>query len=184
MIAAIACVFIAAPIASSAQRYGQDPDRSRYNHNDYRYNRDDFKDWVNSVQRESKSFRDYFEHNFRAFGHAQQRWDRSGDLHPEHEGRNGNMTLLDAIQNTDEDLERLRAEVKYHDRSRYARDLMNEIVDHSRDVDARIGRVADTYRYNDDRAWRYDRNSELYRRWQDLRADIRDLDRGLNYRGR
>jgi|GEM_PF-3449498 len=175
LVVAAASIFMAAPIVSVAQRY---------NHDDFRHDRRDMKDWVDSMERESNSFRDYFEHNFKAYGHKQEVWDRSGDYsHPEHEGRNGNMTLLDAIQNMDEAFERTRGEVDRHGVTRQAREMMTEIVDHSRDVDSRIDRVADNYRFNNDRNWRYDKRSELYHRWQDLKADIHDLDRGLGLRG-
>ncbi|HTQ10509.1 MAG TPA: hypothetical protein VMI31_10595 [Fimbriimonadaceae bacterium] len=172
---------LALPMIGAAQHYGLQ-NHSGYNHADFRYDRRDMKNWVDAMERESNSFRAYFEHNFKAYGHPHRYDSRNDSDHPEHEGANGQMTLKDAIQNMDEDFERLRAEVDHHGDSREARDLMNEIVDHSRDVDVRIDRVADNYRFNDDRNWRYDRGSELYRRWQDLKADIRDLAGGMRRR--
>lgn len=93
------------------------------------------------------------------------------------------MTLRDAIQNLDEDFERLRAEVDHNGRSRKARDLMSEINEHSGDVDARLGRLTDWYSFKNDRNWRYDR-SDLATRWRELRRDIADLSRSINGRGR
>jgi Ni/Co efflux regulator RcnB len=176
-VAAIACAFLAAPIAGNAQGYGRTQDRDRNYRQDYR---GDLKDLTNRAERSSNSFRDYFEHNFRSNGH-QERW--SGGGHPEHQGRGGQMTLRDAIQNLDEDMERLRSEVDHHGRSRRARDLMDEVMDHMSDVDARIGRTGDWYSYNNDRSWRYDR-SDLFNRWRDTRSDINEVNRAFNGRGR
>ena len=50
---------------------------------------------------------------------------------------------------------------------------IREIRDHSNEVNARMGRVGEWYRFQGDREWRYER-SELFGRWQDLRRDIRD----------
>lgn len=139
------------------------------------------RDEVDHTSRDSKDFRHYFEHNFRANGH-EPRWDASDRYaHPEHEGRFGQMTLKDAIQNMDEDIERLHAEFKHHGASSAARDLAIEIRDHSNQVDTRIGRVGDWYRFQNDRAWRWDR-SELFDRWRDLRADIDTMTRDTESR--
>jgi len=183
-ITAVACAFIAAPIVGNAQGYGRQQDRNYQDRNyrqDYGY---DLKDLVNRTERESNSFRDYFEHNFRSNGH-QSRWSGASgyDSHPEHQGRNGQMTLRDAIQNLDEDMERLRADIDHHGRSRHARDLMSEVMDHMSDVDVRVSRVSDWYSYNNDRNWRYER-SDLSSRWRELRADLNELNRNVNGRGR
>ncbi len=129
----------------------------------------------------AKTSRFYFEHNFRANGH-EPRWDAAdGYGHPEHEDRFGRMTLKDAIQNMDEDIERLHVEFKHRGDSRAARDLSNEIRDHSNQVNNRIDRVADWYRFPGDRGWRWER-SELYNRWRDLRADINTMTRDITNR--
>jgi hypothetical protein len=134
----------------------------------------DLRDEVTQTFRDSKDFRHYFEHNFRANGH-EPRWDASDRYgHPEHEGRFGQMSLKDAIQNLDEDIERLRAEFAHHGPDRAARDLAREIQDHSNQVENRIGRVGDWYRFEGEPRWRYER-SELYSRWQDLRRDIQGM---------
>jgi len=183
-IAAVACAFLAAPLSGSAQGYGSSGQRNRqitiqrYDHDNYRYNRQDLRGEVDGVERESNSFRAYFERNFRDNGHA-KRWNGYG--HAEHEGRNGQMSLQDAIQNLDEDFERLRSEINRHGQTRQARSLMNEIVNHMRDVDVRIDRVADNYNFGRERDWRYS-SSELYTRWQDLKGDINDLSRAIRER--
>lgn len=91
------------------------------------------------------------------------------------------MSLRDAIQNLDEDMERLKAEIDHHGRSRNARDLMSEVMDHMSDVDARVPRTSDWYSYGNDRNWRYDR-SDLSSRWREVKADINELNRA--FRGR
>lgn len=179
-IAAIATLCVAAPLSAGAQRYGQNRDR------DYRYDNRDrgLQNQVNRTERESNSFRAYFEHNFRWHGHGQRYIPETGyDQHAEHQGRNGQMNLGDAIQNLDEAFERLRAEVDRNGRTRRAGDLMDDILEHMRDVDQRIGRIRDSYDYNNDRSWRYDR-SDLSSRWRELRGDINDLARSFNYRAR
>src|SRR5579862_3732372 len=164
-IAAIACACVAAPVSGFAQHY---------NHNDYHFSQNDIKGEVQSTERESNSFRSYFEHNFRDNGH--QKRSTGGYGAAEHMSRGGQMTLQDTIQNLDEDFERLRSEVNHHGTSQEARSLMNEIVNHMRDVDVRIDRVADNYAFGRDRDWRY-KNSELNTRWQDLKDDINELSR-------
>jgi len=166
-ICAVACVFLASPFAANAQGYGSSS-RQRYNHRVYLYNRSDLKDMVDSASRESKSFRSYFEHNFSDNGHFKR---YAGGDHSEHQGQFGQRTLQDTIQNLDEDVERLRAEVRHHGRSDYARELAPEITSHIQDVDAHISHVSDYYSFGRDRNWRYV-NSELYTRWQDLRTDL------------
>jgi hypothetical protein len=176
-VAAIATIGVAAPLTSSAQRYGG---------RDYRYEYRDsgLRDQVDHTERESNSFRDYFEHHFRWRGHAQRYIPETGyDRHAEHQGRNGQMTLGDAIQNLDEDFERLRAEVDHNGRTRRSSDLMDEIVDHMSDVNTRIVGVRDGYEFSRDRNWRYD-GSALSSSWRDLRADINDLARSFGPRGR
>lgn len=164
---AVACLV---PALASAQR--------NWDRDDRRFERFDIRDEVAHTFRDSKDFRHYFEHNFRASGH-EPRWDATDRYgHPEHEGRYGQMTLKDAIQNMDEDIERLRAEVSHHGDSRAARDLAEEIQEHADQVDRRINRVGDWYRFNGDRDWRWDR-SELFNRWNDLRSDIRRTTRDL-----
>ena len=141
----------------------------------------DLRDEVDHTFRDSKDFRHYFEHNFYSYGH-EPRWEyseRSG--HPEHIGRSGQMTLKDAIQNMDEDIERLRAEVRHRGYTPAARGLALEIRDHSDQVNTRIDRVGEWYRNQMDRAWRWDR-SELYVRWRDLRADIDIMTRDVENR--
>jgi hypothetical protein len=188
VIAAIACVCFAAPMTSSAQRGyqqrgNQNRDRDIRREQIQRDSRE-LKSIVDRTERHSNSFRDYFEHNFRSNGHSERWTVRAGyDQHAEHQGRNGQMTLRDAIQNLDEDFERFRSEVDHNGRSRHARDLMAEIIEHSGDVDARIGRVSSWYNFTRDRNWRYDR-SDLSSRWRDLRDDIRELNRIFNSRGR
>lgn len=209
-IAAIACVCVAAPAGASAQRYPQDYDRNYRSGNQYGYG---VRDLVNRVERESNDFRDYFEHHFRVRGNA-RRSDRWSD-HSDHQGRYGDMTLKDAIQNLDEAMERLRNSVNRNGntRSRDFSETLSDVLEHSNDVDRRIGRVSDTYDYyndgydngygNDrygygsgrsddrygngrygDRNWRYDRN-DLGMMWRDLRSDIGQLSRMLNvYRNR
>jgi len=136
------------------------------------------RDEVDHTFRDSKDFRHYFEHNFRAYGH-EPRWDMTDPAgHPEHEGRRGQMTLKDAIQNMDEDIERLRAEFKHHGASAAARDLAIVIRDHGNQVDSRMGRVGDWYRFENDRAWQWER-SELFNRWRDLRADLNTMTSNL-----
>jgi hypothetical protein len=136
-------------------------------------------DEVDHTFRDSKDFRFYFEHNFRANGH-ETRW-VGRYATPEHEGKFGRMTLKDAIQNMDEDIERLHAEYKHNGASREARDLAIEIRDHSNQVNSRINRVGDWYSFSTDRDWRWDR-SELFNRWRDLRADINGMTRDLESR--
>ncbi|HWA82909.1 MAG TPA: hypothetical protein VG820_05730 [Fimbriimonadaceae bacterium] len=175
----VACALLATSAIGSAQGYGHGQDRNR--DRDYaQRNLRDLRDLVNQTERHSNSFRSYFEHNFRSNGHP-ERW--TGGSHREHEGPRGQMTLRDAIQNLDEDFERLRTEVDHHGKTREARRLMDEIVDHSGDVDSRIGRVRDWYDYNRDRNWRYER-SDLASRWRDLRSDINNLARNFNARTR
>ncbi|HLK16217.1 MAG TPA: hypothetical protein VKT78_15535 [Fimbriimonadaceae bacterium] len=158
--AALACLI---PAAAQAQRYREYVPRAN-----------NLSDEVFHTFRDSKDFRHYFEHHFRANGH-EPRWDRSDRYgHPEHEDRFGRMSLKDAIQNLDEDIERLRAEFAHHGASRAAVDLADEIRDHSDQVDRRIGRVGEWYRFDDDRDWHWDR-SELFNRWRDLRTDIREV---------
>lgn len=172
VMAAVASFCVAAPSSSFAQRYDRD---------DHMRVRDSLKDEVNRVERESNSFRFYFEHNFRDNGHG-RKWDpydRYGT--PEHQGRNGRMSLKDSIQNLDEDFERLRTVVNLWGRTPRARDLMNEIMEHSRDVDVRIARTAEAYSFRNERDWRYDR-SELFSRWNDLRRDTLELDRRFGRR--
>ena len=179
-VAAIALVFMGIPAMGSAQ--------VRYNHDEYRFSRDqrDLKNQIDQMERESNAFRFYFEHNFRSNGHKETHYDSSSrDAHPEHMGRNGNMTLKDAIQNLDEDFERLRSEVDRHGRTTArAHELMSEIMEHMQDVDVRINRVSVSYNYNGrERNWRYDR-SELSNRWNDFKSDLQDLNRQVNRRGR
>lgn len=185
-IAAVACALIAAPAIGSAQGYGQNRGRDRDRDDNPRMQRDmrDLRELVNQTERHSNSFRDYFEHNFRSNGHS-ERWSVSSDYdrHPEHQGRNGQMTLRDAIQNLDEDFERLRNEVDHHGRTRQARQFMDEILEHSGDVDQRMGHVRDWYDNTRDRNWRYDR-SDLSSRWRDLRSDINSLARNFGVRTR
>jgi hypothetical protein len=160
-------------VAADAHQFGRGNDRGgpRYT----------LRDEVDHTFRDSKDLRHYFEHNFSANGH-EPRWDRSDRYaHPEHEGRFGQMTLKDAIQNMDEDIERLRAEFAHRGASPAARDLAIEIRDHSNQVDARIGRVGDWYSFKNDRTWRWDR-SALFNRWRDLRADIDTMTRDLENR--
>lgn len=180
IVAAMACTCIA---SGMAQGYGNG--RNHRNDQDSRFGQ---RDWrrdlrliVDRTERESNSFRAYFERNFRSNGH-EPRYDR-GDMHPEHQGRDGQMSLKDAIQNLDEDMERVRREIDRHRDSRYARSLVDDIQGHSNDVDRRMGRVGDWYSFGGSggpRSWRYDR-SDLSRRWSRLRDDIRDMS---NYFGR
>lgn len=176
-IGAVACAMAAMPAFSSAQRYGNQGRLYRYEYRDNGiYNQ------TADVSSESKRFRDYFEHNFRWRGHSAKYIPETGyDQHAEHQGRNGEMTLGDAIQNLDEDLERLRAEVKYHGRDDRARDLMSEIMDHERDVDSRVGRVRDWYDYQEHDRYGHDSLSSM---WRDLRGDINSLNRSFGYRSR
>ena len=75
--------------------------------------------------------------NFRDNGH-ERRWDTSDRYsHPEYAERLGQMALKDAIQNMDEDIERLRAKFKHHGASYAARDRAIEIRDHSSQVNGR-----------------------------------------------
>jgi hypothetical protein len=189
-IATVAAVCVAMPAMSSAQRYGQG--RWPVDQRQYRYNdRYDLRDLADRTERQSNDFRAYFEHNFRDNGHG-KRYDRYGndrDQHGDHEGRNGRMSLKDAIQNLDEALERLRSEITHNGRSRKAQEIMDDVREHSNDVEQRISRVTDWYDYTgrDWRSgngnWRYDR-SDLSSRWRDLRGDINDLQRSFGGRGR
>jgi hypothetical protein len=174
LIAALACVSIGSGIA---QGYGQGNRQDDYRYNNQRNNqrysqqnwRRDMRRMIDRTERESNSFRQYFEDHFRANGHERRYGGETG--HAEHQGRNGQMSLKDAIQNLDEDMERLRHEVDRNRDMRYARALTDEIRDHAADVDARMPRVAEWYSFGGDRRWRWD-SSELSQRWSRLRGDI------------
>jgi hypothetical protein len=169
VIVAMAVAFLG-PVSASAQRFGDQDDR--------RLHRVDLGDEVDKTFHDSKDFRHYFEHNFRSNGH-EPRWDLTdASGHPEHEGRYGQITLKDAIQNTDEDIERLRAEFAHHGTSRAALELAAVIRRHTEQVDVRLSRTGDWYRHNSDRHWRWER-SELNTRWADVRSDIRRMTRDI-----
>jgi len=185
LVAALACVSFGSAMAQN-NGYGQGRGDYGYGQNhrdDNRYNRGNQNVWrtdlrrlVDRAERDSNAFRSYFERNFRSNGHERRydndnNWNGRGG-HAEHQGRYGQMSLKDAIQNLDEDMERLRKEIDRNRESRYAQSLISEIREHAADVDARMPRAADWYSYNNDnRGWRYDR-SELSQRWARVRSDI------------
>jgi hypothetical protein len=139
----------------------------------------DFREAVNRASKESKGFRYYFEHNYHANGH-EQRWDRPDiNGHAEHQGRRGQMSLKDAIQNLDEDLQRLRAEVMHRGRSHYAESLAAEIEEHANQVDQRMGVVAEGYWFNQNHDWKYDK-SELSNRWQELKRHVDEVSHAVS----
>lgn len=186
---AIAAATVGLAGMANAQRWPI-PDRGR----DYRYDQRDnrgLRNLVDQAERESNAFRDYFERHYRDRGHSKQ-YDYRGD-HGDHEGRYGQMTLKDAIQNLDEAFERLRSAVGRNDyRDRGTRDAMRDILEHSRDVDVRIGRVGDAYIFDQSDRWNGGYNNgynmrgrggdELSYRWRELRRDIDRLARMFDLR--
>ena len=197
VIAAAACAVMAVPATSSAQRWpvNNQQDQGRWTQGRWNDNRV-LKELVARTERESNAFRSYFERNFRSNGHG-KRDDRYQNDHADHQGRRGEMTLKDAIQNLDEAMERLRNAVNSNVRGRRMSEIVDDISEHSRDVDQRIGHVTDSYDYfgggnnnrrggnynnsYNNRDWRYDR-SDLSRDWNELERDINQLVRILSGR--
>ena len=196
VIAATAAAVLAVPAIGSAQRWPTgNQNQGRWNQgNQGRWNDNrSLRELVARTERESNSFRSYFEHNFRSNGHGKHNDRYQDNDHADHQGRRGEMTLKDAIQNLDEAMERLRNAVNSNARGRRMAEIVDDISEHSRDVDQRIGRVSDSYdffgggSYNrnggaySNRDWRYDR-SDLSRDWSELKRDINQLVRILSGR--
>lgn len=154
-IAALAVVGAALPSTASAQ---VDTRRDRWDRYDYRPGRGDRRDWVVRplvvrVERESNSFRAWFEKNY-----DRRRLGRERD----------NRWLKNEIQGMDEALERLRSRAS-DSRPGIGREQLEDALNHARRIDDEIGRDRDT-RFT-------------LREWDDLRHSLDDLARLYRVRG-